>query len=88
MTKVDHVVNFFGNVCSYKLTMGGLQTRTLDKSQAKHCEQYANFVYNLNVEQFVEDNFDSNEIIFFCLTIVSIDLAVEVTATNVRSFSR
>lgn len=42
--KVETVVDFFGNVCSYKPTMGGLQIRILDKSQAKRCEQYASFV--------------------------------------------
>lgn len=52
--KVVTVVDFFGNVCSYKSVMGGLQIITLDKSQAKRCEQYASFVYNLNVEHFVK----------------------------------
>lgn len=52
--KVVTVVDFFANVCSYKPTMGGLQIRTLDKSQAKRCEQYASFVYNLNVQHFVK----------------------------------
>ena len=52
--KVVTVVDFFANVCSYKPTMRGLQIRTLDKSQAKRCEQYASFVYNLNVQHFVK----------------------------------
>ena len=52
--EVVTVVDFFGNVCSFKPTMGGLQIRTLDKTQAKRCELYASFVYNLNVEHFVK----------------------------------
>ena len=31
----------------------------MNKNEAKRCEDYANFVYTLNVEQYVKDNFKS-----------------------------
>ena len=59
VTKVQRGVDCWGNIWGYKLTVEGLQTRTLNKNQAKHCEDYANFVYVLNVEQYVKDNVKS-----------------------------
>lgn len=56
VTRVEKDMDAWCNVWGYRLTYGGIQTRTLTKAQAKRCEEYANLTFNCSVMKYVNEN--------------------------------
>lgn len=59
VTRIERDVNAWGNTCGFRLTYEGLQTRTLCKTEAKCCIDYANLNFDLCVSKYVNQNLHS-----------------------------
>ena len=56
VTRIEQDVNVWGNTCGFQMIHEGLQTRTLCRTTAKCCTDYANLNFDLCVAKYVNQN--------------------------------